>query len=97
MLQEAEVSVLLQEKGLGQEEQLPADLATEVLLVSGRKKEEKKEKNKKIKKRKKKKKILWDILEQIYPDMKLVSSVWQVVLSAQEFICTNQKSSQSTY
>lgn len=85
MLQEAEVSVLLQEKSLGQEEQLPANLAAELLLVSGRKK------------KKRKKQILWEILEQIYPDMKLVSKVWQVVLSAQEFICTNQKSSQNTH
>jgi len=80
MLQEAEVSVLLQKKGLGQEEQLPADLAAEVLLASGRKKQ-----------KEKKTKILWEILDQIYPDMKLVREVWQVVLSAQEFICTNQK------
>lgn len=37
MLQEAEISVLLQENEMEQEEQLP-DLATDVLLVSGRKK-----------------------------------------------------------
>lgn len=45
MLQEAEVSVLLQEKSLGQEEQLPANLAAELLLVSGRKKKKKKKTN----------------------------------------------------
>lgn len=84
MLHEAEFSVFLQ-KVLGQEEQLSADRAAEVLLVSGRKKT------------KKKPQILWEILEQIYPDRKLVSKVWQVALSAQEFICTNQKSSQSTH